>query len=232
MYTVLLVDDEKSVTQSLKKAIPWATLGVESVFTAGDGLQAMGLLSNVPIDLLITDIRMPHMDGLTLLKTVRMQYPNIHCILLTAYGEFEYAMQAMKLGVDNYLLKPIHMQELTETIENALDNIYIKRKNMETLFRENILRRWITGSISADELGERSVLIDINIYQTAYCVIAMRKQLKSVSLSAFSQACVQQFPSELEKACLPLSDYRPDHRGNRYHSSRQDGCLPELPEHC
>lgn len=92
MYTVLLVDDEKSVTQSLKKAIPWATLGVESVFTAGDGLQAMGLLSNVPIDLLITDIRMPHMDGLTLLKTVRMQHPNIHCILLTAYGEFEYAM--------------------------------------------------------------------------------------------------------------------------------------------
>ena len=202
MYTVLLVDDEKSVTESLKTAIPWANLGVKAVYTAGDGLQALGLLSNIHIDLLITDIRMPHMDGLTLLKTVRSDYPDIHCILLTAYGEFDYAIQAMKLGVDNYLMKPIQMQELTETIENALDNIYTNRKNKEVLFRENILRRWITGNISADELGERSVLIDINIYQTAYCILAVKKLSDSVSLTAFGQECCRQFPDDLDCSCL------------------------------
>ena len=203
MYHVLLADDEKNITQWLSESIPWANLGVDEVYTAGDGLQALDILQGPHlIDLLITDIRMPKMDGITLLKAVRRQYPDIHCILLTAYGEFEYAMEAMKLGVDNYLMKPIQPEELTETIENALDNIYIRRKNMSTLFQENILRRWITGNICSDELGERAVLIHINIYQPRYCIIAMRKNDSSVSLSAFGQECSAAFPEGLETFCV------------------------------
>lgn len=201
MFTVLLIDDEKSVIETLKNSVPWSGLGVESVLTAGDGLQALGILSNFHVDLLISDIRMPHMDGLSLLKTIRSDYPDIHYILLTAYKEFEYAMTAMKLGVDNYLTKPIQMQELTDTIENTLDNIYIRRKNISSLFRENILRRWITGSISSDELGERSALTDLNIYQSCYCTILIQKKVSSVSITAFSQECTALLPDSLETAC-------------------------------
>ena len=122
-------------------------------------MQALEIIASFHVDLLITDIRMPRMDGLELLARVRSVHPEIHCILLTAYGEFEYAMKAMKLGVDNYLMKPMQIQELTETIENTLDNIYIRRENREALFRENILRRWVTGNISSDELGERTYFL-------------------------------------------------------------------------
>lgn len=198
MYTVLLTDDEKSVTESLKNNVPWVNLGVETILTASDGYQAMDILNKNLVDLLITDIRMPRMDGLDLLKHVRVQYPDIHCILLTAYGEFDYAMQALKLGVDNYLMKPMQIQELTETIENAFDNVYIKRENRESLFRENIMRRWLSGNISSDELGEKTVLIDINIYLSEYCVIAMRKKNAVVSFQAFGQECIKRFPSNLE----------------------------------
>ena len=66
MYSILIVDDEKNVTETLKESIPWANLGVDHVYTAGNGYQALGILSNIHVDLVIADIQMPHMDGLEL----------------------------------------------------------------------------------------------------------------------------------------------------------------------
>lgn len=197
MYTVLLTDDEISVTNSLKSSIPWTSLGIEEIYTAVDGIQALELFSSHRIDLLITDIKMPRMDGLDLLKHVRANYPDTHCILLTAYGTFEYARSALRLGVENYLLKPIQIKEITETIENAIDNVYARRENIEMLFQENILRRWLSGNISGEELWERANILDINLYQSAYCVIAIRKTIKSVSLLPFSEECIKEFKLNL-----------------------------------
>ena len=101
MYNALIVDDEKSILENIQKAIPWEELGIETVFTAQNGSDALSLLEAYHIDLLISDIRMPGMDGLTLLKHVRAVYPNIRCILLSAYGEFEYARTALTLGIEN-----------------------------------------------------------------------------------------------------------------------------------
>ena len=186
MFQVLLCDDEPSVTHFLKENVPWESLGISEIYTASDGVEAMALLQQKPIDLLITDIRMPQMDGLTLLEKARAKYPDLHCILLTAYGEFEYAKTAFRLGVDNYLLKPIQLSELTATIENTVENLFVKRHIEAELFRENILRRWLNGSIGEDELGERtSMLENVNIYQSAYCAVCMTKQKAAVSLSAF-----------------------------------------------
>ena len=80
MYNALIVDDEKSILENIQKAIPWEELGIETVFTAQNGSDALSLLEAYHIDLLISDIRMPGMDGLTLLKHVRAVYPNIRCI--------------------------------------------------------------------------------------------------------------------------------------------------------
>lgn len=204
MFTVLIVDDEKSIIDSLKHDIPWTNLGVETVLSASDGAQALEKTKANHIDLLITDIRMPHMDGLMLLKNIRLLYPDMHCILLTAFGEFSYAKEAMNLGVDNYLMKPMQVDELTETIENALDNIYVKRENRKQLFRENILRRWITNSISSDELGERTVLLDINIYLNNYCIVAIKKKKTAISLNTYGQECIQNFTDNLE--CMSVWD--------------------------
>lgn len=123
MYNALIVDDEKSILENIQKAIPWEELGIETVFTAQNGSDALSLLEAYHIDLLISDIRMPGMDGLTLLKHVRAVYPNIRCILLSAYGEFEYARTALTLGIENYLLKPLSVEELIASIQKSLDNL-------------------------------------------------------------------------------------------------------------
>lgn len=198
MYTVLLVDDERSVIDSLKSEIPWENLGVKTIYTASDGLQALDLIHAHSIDLLITDIRMPRMDGLELLSALRSDNSQVHCILLTAYGEFEYAKQAFSLGVENYLLKPMQTQELMQSVENALENLYANRKNRSDLFRENILRRWLLGNISSDELGEKTIYLDINIYQKEYCILAMKKTDHSFLLHPLSSAILLPLSNQLE----------------------------------
>lgn len=175
MYSVMLVDDEQAVLDTLTATIQWESLGIHHIFTASNGAAALEQLKENKVDLLITDIKMPGMDGLTLLSKVRTLYPSIRCILLTAYGEFEYARKALELGVENYLLKPFQQNELEKNIEKTLDNIYINRVNDAKLFRHNILMRWVLGDISMDELSERAPLLDVNIYLRQYCCMIFRK---------------------------------------------------------
>ena len=129
MYTVLLVDDEVPILDSLSFCIDWNQFGVSTLLTASDGIHALQLMSNQEVHIVITDIKMPNMDGLSLLKEIRNTYPDTRCVLLTAYSEFEYAKAAIKLGVENYILKPINCKELEDTIENTLNNIYFHQKN-------------------------------------------------------------------------------------------------------
>lgn len=210
MYTILLVDDEASVLESLTTSIPWSQFGIDTILTASDGSQALELFSVHRIDLLITDIKMPGMDGMELLHRVREQYPATHCILLTAYGEFEYARVAVKLGVENYLLKPLQIEEIEETINKALDNIYTNRENSKLLFRNNILLRWVSGSISSEELSERSTLLSINIYLSSYCIICLKKKTKSVSLTAFVSECQNRFAESEGLSSLELYHFWDD----------------------
>lgn len=197
MYTVLLTDDEPAILKALSDRIPWQQFGVDTLLTAADGLEALDVMKNQRVDLLITDIRMPHMDGIELLHKVREKYPATHCILLTAYSEFEYARTAMHLGVENYLLKPFQKEEMEATIEKALENIYTSRENSKHLFRNNILLRWAAGTISSEELGERSGLLDINIYLPEYMSACIRKKQKG-SLSAYCSACVEELSGDYE----------------------------------
>lgn len=197
MYTVLLTDDEQAVLDVLTSSIPWTALGVNLVLTATDGCRALEIVNHTHIDLLITDIRMPHMDGLELLQHIRDQHPEIHCILLTAYGEFEYARRALQLGVENYLLKPFQRDEMEKTIEKALDNLYHNQQNTDSLFRNNILSRWANNNISSEELSERAMLLNINVYLNTYCVICIRKRDRICSVSAFTR----NFIDQIEPAC-------------------------------
>ena len=182
MYTVLLADDEESVLSILKNSIDWQELGVDTLLTAADGRTALEQFSQRTIDLLVTDIRMPGMDGIELIRRVRALQSETHCILLTAYGEFQYAQEAIRLGVDNYLLKPIARAEVEQTLRSVLDNIYQKRQNSSNLLRENMLRRWATGMIGAEELADRASVLGWNLYCAAYCVLAM-KPLEGANLT-------------------------------------------------
>lgn len=197
MFTVLLADDEDSVLEVLKDSIHWQELGVDKLLTASDGMAALEKFEQQQIDLLVTDIRMPRMDGLELIKKVRSISPDTHCILLTAYGEFEYAKRAISLGVENYLLKPVAQEEVEQNVQTALNNIYQKRKNSESLLQENTLRRWATGMIGDEELSERATILGINLYQRAYCVLCFVKRERG-SMAMLRAACAEELAKNYE----------------------------------
>lgn len=114
MYRVLIADDEQGIRTGLKVLVDWQELGFAIVEEAENGQEALGKMKNGKIDVLFTDIRMPEMDGLELIKTVRAEYPGCRIIIISAYTDFSYVKTAMTLGARNYLLKPVNEEELEQ----------------------------------------------------------------------------------------------------------------------
>lgn len=116
MYSVVLVDDERLILEGLSRVMKWRELGCEVIGTAQDGREGLELIRRNKPDIVISDIRMPNMDGLTMLAALRSEFPQMQLTVLTAYRDFDYAQQAIHLGVCRYLLKPSKMDELNEAI--------------------------------------------------------------------------------------------------------------------
>ena len=117
MDRVILVDDERLIIRGLSTVVPWAELGCEVAGTAHDGISGLELIRSIHPDIVLTDIRMPNMDGLTMLAAIRSEFPGIQMSVLTAYRDFEYARKAITLGVCRYLLKPSNLDELQEAVK-------------------------------------------------------------------------------------------------------------------
>ena len=115
---LLLVDDEPKILQGLINN-DWASVGIGQVFRAASGLEAVEVLKQQTVDIVVTDIRMPGMDGLQLCKHVHDHYPHTKCILLSGYGEFEYARRAMEHGTVGYLLKPVKDEDLLAEVDRV-----------------------------------------------------------------------------------------------------------------
>ena len=123
MYTLLLVDDEEEVTRIIAKKVKWNDLGFSVTGHANNGLKALEMLEEMQPDVVMTDIRMPYMDGLELCGQIREKYPATKLVLFTGFDDFEYAKEAIRLGVTRFLLKPSNMDELEEAIECMCANL-------------------------------------------------------------------------------------------------------------
>lgn len=119
MRKVMLVEDEELILQGLKNIIDWQALQMEVVQEAHNGKQALEIFCNHPVDIIVTDVSMPSMDGISLLKQVRKKDQRVRCIILTGFDEFEYARQAIFLDVEDYILKPIDEEKLIEVLKQA-----------------------------------------------------------------------------------------------------------------
>lgn len=117
MYKVVLVDDEHLIVEGLRRVVPWEKMGCCVIGTASDGMSGMQIIRETAPDIVFTDIRMPNMDGLTMLAALKSEYPHMQVTVLTAYRDFAYAQQAIRLGVCRYLCKPSKMDELTEAVQ-------------------------------------------------------------------------------------------------------------------
>ena len=123
MLKVFLVEDESVIREGLRDKIPWEQYGYRFVGEAADGEMALPLIRKARPDLLITDIKMPFMDGLSLSKMVRAEFPKIKIIIISGYDDFEYAREAIQAGVDQYLLKPVTRADLRKVLLELKEKI-------------------------------------------------------------------------------------------------------------
>ncbi len=168
MYKLIFVDDEAIVRDGISSCIPWGQNSFDLVGLFEHGLQALDYMKEHPVDVVISDINMPRMDGLALSRAIEEQYPDVMVLLLTGYDEFEYAQEAVKTKVREFLLKPITADELSHVlsrIEGELDFLK-KRKNQHELMedklkasfpllKERFLYRLVSGKLDIQNLTQR-----------------------------------------------------------------------------
>ena len=181
MIKVFLAEDEIVIRNGIKNSIEWEKEGYQFVGEAGDGELAYPMILKTKPDILITDIRMPFMDGLELSRLVRQDLPDIKILILSGYDEFDYAKEAIKLRVAEYLLKPISSAKLLEVLKESAASIYQEREERELLkryeedMRENrqhekdeFLTRILTHNISVTEILEQGRQLGLDLSAGVY----------------------------------------------------------------
>jgi two-component system response regulator YesN len=171
MYNAIIVDDERIVLEGLQKTFKWEEYGFRICGLAENGEEALNILKTTNCHLVVTDIRMPDMDGLELARIIKDRYPYTHVIVISAYSDFEYAQQAIRFGVSGYLLKPLKDTELGELLLRVKadleliklmeltkinSSLNLNKTVLNHISQEAILRRLLDG-----DLGEG---FDVNRY--------------------------------------------------------------------
>lgn len=124
---MLIVDDEPLICQGLATTIPWQEMGIEIAGSAINGKQAMEIIKRESVDIVITDVNMPEMDGIELSRAIVEHFPDVSIIMISGYDEFDYALQALRIGVKDYLLKPVDIDNLIKLVCNVKEDIEEKR---------------------------------------------------------------------------------------------------------
>lgn len=174
MYRLLLVDDEALIREGVGENVPWGELGYELAASCENGRQAWDYICTHPVDVVMTDICMPFMDGMELSSLIRRDFPHIKVLLLSGYDEFEYAKSAIKYGVEEYILKPVTSCELGDILielgkkldrereeERKRNEVYAAYRRGKQLLCTDALINVITGRKSEEEcvkeLGEAGI---------------------------------------------------------------------------
>ncbi|WP_150273676.1 response regulator [Paenibacillus tepidiphilus] len=187
MYKLILAEDEEDVREGIVSQIDWAAYGFEVVEQAENGREAAEAVDRLLPDVVVTDIQMPFMNGLELAEYVRSRYPGTRVIILTGFDEFEYAQKAIKLQIDEYILKPFSSQELIEVLlkvrrameeESAeKENVFVLsehyRKSLPVL-REQFLSSLVSRRLPAAEIAAKSTEYDLNLSGRLYQASVIR----------------------------------------------------------
>ena len=184
MLKIFLAEDEVIVRETIKRMIPWEELGFELVGEAADGEMALPLLIRQKPDLLITDIKMPFMDGLTLAKLAKKELPELKIVILSGYDDFNYAKQAISIGVEEYLLKPITRNALIERLseirsryehEKTQKEYYEKFQREMQVYEKNSNRDFfealVCGSMDMMEVYKKAEKLGLDIVAEAYNIL-------------------------------------------------------------
>ena len=169
MHRILIIDDDRIIRRGLAKIIPWEQYGFQLVGEAADGEQGLNLIEAEYPTIVISDIKMPFMDGLELAQIVKERYPLIKLILLTGYTDFSYAQQAVKAHVFDYLLKPVDKENLLEKVRNAAsewdaeNRVQQKINAANPFFRREFLKKLMEGNGEETELRQDAMSLGIDL---------------------------------------------------------------------
>jgi two-component system response regulator YesN len=189
-YKVFFVEDELVTREGVRDNVDWKANGFEFCGEAADGEMALPLLRSAKPDVLITDIKMPFMDGLQLCKIMRERMPWVKIVILSGHDEFEYAQKAINLGVTDYLLKPVTVQKLHQVLQKLAAQLDQERKEQENLkklqdqldenqagLRERLLLKLVVGAISSTDAIEKGQELGLDLIARNYLVVILKIEL-------------------------------------------------------
>ncbi len=184
MFKVFLVEDEIVVREGIRNNIDWEQYGFIFAGDAPDGELALPLIRQIQPDLIITDIKMPFMDGLSLIDIIRKELPKTKIVIISGYDDFTYAQQAIHLGVEQYLLKPVIKEKMVEILIDLHKKMdaefqmqeYIARfqreaQEYETFSRRRFFEQIIAGNLSVSEISETAKALGIDVNAPCYNIV-------------------------------------------------------------
>lgn len=204
MIKVFLVEDEFVVREGIKNNIDWKSHGYEFCGEASDGELALPMIQKLRPDIVITDIRMPFMDGLALSKLIKKEFPEMEIIILSGYEEFEYAKEGIKIGVAEYLTKPISGQILLDEVDSLALKIEENRRERESREkyqkemeenisqeRKNLFQYLVVGSKSVPELLEIAKKLNVDLSSMWYNIVLLTTQSMNHSQDEYSDSVMK-----------------------------------------
>ena len=196
-YRVLLADDEAEIRQGISRKIDWAAQGFVLAGEAENGAEALELAEQIRPDVVLTDIKMPFMDGLELCRRLRRELPAAKLVVFSGFDDFEYARQAVSMGVSEYIMKPVNARELEEVLaglRTQLEAQRQQRRDMEALrrryeeslpvLRELFFARLLDGRIPPDQLSERAARYELELPAGPWAAAMVQMDLPAAGESA------------------------------------------------
>lgn len=184
LYNILLVDDETDVLEAMKKKIDWEALGFCLAGTAENGQEALEMAEQLHVDVVMTDIKMPYMDGLTLCKKLKENYRNIKVVIYSGFDDFEFAREAVHLEAEEYLLKPISSKDMENVfgkIKKKLDEEFNQHRNVNKLYeyyrkslpamQEQFVMSVLEGKITGERLKNMMEMYELDLNAPYYVVV-------------------------------------------------------------
>ncbi|MEC0266977.1 response regulator [Paenibacillus anseongense] len=186
MYKLILVDDEEDVREGVVREVDWEAIGFEVIEKAENGREALEMVERLQPDVVVTDIQMPFMNGLQLAEAIRERFPTIKLIILTGHDEFEYAQRAIKLHIDEYVLKPFSAQELINAllkVKGQIQEEVAHRENVQLLMehyrksmpvlKENFLATLMNRKLPREEVYEKAANYGIELSGQSFVATVM-----------------------------------------------------------
>ncbi len=224
MYKVFIVEDEIVVREGIKHNIHWEEEGFTIVGDESDGELAYPTILREQPDILITDIKMPFMDGLELSKLLKKEMPQLKIIIISGYSDFSYAQQAIDIGITEYLLKPVTSSKLMASVKNAAATIEKERKEKQILEqyqllvyqkqgekRKDFFNALVSRRMSLSQIIEMGEELGINMVASVYCVILFQLKAKE-DMYEYSNEIVQ-CEARMQEDLKKYSDIKVFERG-------------------